>query len=288
MVTRGEIAALVKLLEDPDPEIHGAVVERLQQFDETAVPLLDEFQVGERNQEVKKELERTIHALTIRSLEQEFLNYLECGVYTLEDLEDGIFLLSRFGNPTLRTDLYRRNLDKMAGELREPLLLLEDPLEQMFLVLTYLFKEQQFKGNDTEYFDPANSYLNQVMDHKRGLPISLSLLVLFLGRRLDLPFQGVNMPLHFMLRFDSRGQTHLIDAFRGGFIVTADQCHQFLLQNGIAPQPVHFEPAGALEILSRCVRNLINGYEKLGEEGRAGHLKRWHGYIEAFSEGHPG
>jgi regulator of sirC expression with transglutaminase-like and TPR domain len=284
MASRSEISALIQLMDDPDPEVQTAVARRFLDLGEDAVPLLDEFQVAEKNGDIKKQLNAIIHALTLRSLEQEYLNYLECGVETLEDLEHGLFLLARFGNPTLRTDLYRNRLDAMADDLRERIDFASDPLEQMFLLLEYLFKEEGFKGNETEYFDPANSYLNVVLERRQGLPISLALVVLFVARRLDLPFQGVNMPLHFLVRYDVAGEMYLVDAFNGGVIVKPEQCRSFLIQNGIEPLQTHFLPAEPMDVLARSLRNLINGYEKLGDDSRQAHLKRWLRYLELIQE----
>jgi regulator of sirC expression with transglutaminase-like and TPR domain len=287
MVRREEIEALILLMDDPDPEVREAVAQRLNALGEDAVPLLDEFQSQTRDAVLKAKLTAVMHTLTIRSLEQEFLNYLDDGIKNLEDLEHGLFLLARFGTPTLRTELYVRKLDAMADELRLRLDYYGDPIEHMFMLLEYLFKEEGYRGNESEYFDPANSYLNVVMDRKRGLPISLALLVLFLSRRLDLAFQGVNMPLHFLLRYDCRGETFFIDAFNGGVVVKPEQCRGFLLQNGIEPTAAHFLPAEPADILARCMRNLINGYEKTGDAVRELHMKRWLRFLELVQANAP-
>jgi len=102
----------------------------------------------------------------------------------------------------------------------------------------------------------------------------LSLVVIFIARRLNLPFYGVNMPIHFMLMYQTHNQEILIDPFDGGTIVTYNQCCYFLKKNGIEPKPEHLEKADESEILVRCIRNLIHSYAKIKDERRVDDLRK--------------
>jgi regulator of sirC expression with transglutaminase-like and TPR domain len=132
----------------------------------------------------------------------------------------------------------------------------------MHKVLNFVFDELGFKGNSSDYYSPHNSYLNRVIDRRKGLPISLALIVLFIARRLDLPFYGINMPIHFMIKYKTDNEEILIDPFDNGKVVTYNQCYYFLKQNGVEPQSQHFANSSEEAILTRCIRNLINSYEK--------------------------
>lgn len=97
---------------------------------------------------------------------------------------------------------------------------------------------------------------------------------MFLSRRLDMPFFGVNMPIHFMLNYISDKEEVLIDPYDNGAIVTYDQCYFFLKKNNIEPKPDHFRIASDIEILTRCIRNLIHSYERKEEPVRVEDLKK--------------
>ena len=96
---------------------------------------------------------------------------------------------------------------------------------------------------------------------------------MFIARRLEMPFFGINMPIHFMLNYVSEKEEVLIDPYDNGAIVSYDQCYFFLKKNNIEPKPDHFKIATDLEILIRCIRNLIHSYERLEQTTYAEDLK---------------
>jgi regulator of sirC expression with transglutaminase-like and TPR domain len=144
----------------------------------------------------------------------------------------------------------------------------------MQIMLQYVFRELRFRGDSKDYHNPENASLDRVIDRRKGLPIMLSVVVMFLARRLNLPFYGVNMPIHFMLMYKTHNQEILIDPFDSGSIVTYNQCCYFLKKNGIEPRPEHLDKADEADILTRCIRNLMHSYAKSGNENRVAGLKK--------------
>jgi regulator of sirC expression with transglutaminase-like and TPR domain len=277
--SREEVRALLVLLDDPDPFIREKVEERLSELDESSVPILDECREQSVDPRLRGMITERIHKLTYPSFELEFVEYLESGIDSLEDLERGELLLCRLDNPTLRTDLYRRQLDRMAARLGPSIHAGLTHGEQLQTFVSFFFEKEYFKGAETDYRSPCNSFLHKVLQRRRGIPISLSLVMLFVARRLDLPFHGVNMPMHFLVKYESGNQSTLIDPFNRGRVVSIDQCSYFLRNHGIDPLPVHFERAPERDILARSVRNLVYGYEEEGHPERVAELKRLLGYI---------
>ena len=262
MATKNEIESLIYLLEDPDPEIQSSVHNRFRELGENAVPLLDQFKTESKNDSERELINDIIHTITFGTLYEDFSDLLERGINSRRQLETASLLLARFGNPTLRTEEYHRKLDQFANEIYSDIAYRPSESQQMHILLKYVFRELRFRGDDKDYHNPENAYLDRVVDRRKGLPISLSLIVMFLARRLDLPFYGVNMPIHFMLVFEGVRQNILIDPFDGGTIVTYDQCHYFLKKNGVEPRPEHMQRTSELEILARSVRNLMHSYSK--------------------------
>lgn len=273
MPDKTEIESLVYLLEDPDPYIQTEVRKRLFELGENAVPLLDQYKSEITDKQERAQISEIIQWITYTSVEEDFSDVLENGLNNLEQLEKAAFILARFDNPTLRTKEYRHKLDQFAERIEADVRYSLSESQKMHKVLDLVFTELEFSGSTTDYYNPKNSYLNRVIDRRQGLPISLGLIVLFIARRLELPFRGVSMPIHFMLMYKSEQEKILIDPFDHGKIVTYNQCFYFLEQNGVTPKSGHFQPSGEAAILARCIRNLINSYQKKDMTRKAESLK---------------
>jgi regulator of sirC expression with transglutaminase-like and TPR domain len=124
---------------------------------------------------------------------------------------------------------------------------------------TYLFVERGFLGNSVDYSDPRNSFLDEVLDRRLGLPITLSVLMIEVGRRLGLELVGVGMPGHFLVRAEPGA---FFDPFHGGQRLDDDGCReQFGVTQGDAPfLPEYLEPVGPHAILARMLANLVRSY----------------------------
>jgi regulator of sirC expression with transglutaminase-like and TPR domain len=126
-----------------------------------------------------------------------------------------------------------------------------------------LFVEEEFRGNVEDYFDPGNSYLNEVLDRKLGIPISLSVLYLAVASRVGLSLAGVNLPVHFLLRVTGAPAPLLVDPFHGGRTLDLDSCERFLSRLLGRPYRLHADevaPCDASTTVSRMLRNLKSIY----------------------------
>lgn len=274
MTSKTEIESLLYLMDDPDPFVQQSVVNRLEELGEKAVPLLDEYRAEVNSEEVKSRVNNVIHKLTFETLETDFIEVLEGGLKTRKSLEKAIFTLARFDSPTLRISDYQNKLDHFAKMVEPQIKYRLDEKRKMKYLLKFIFEDLNFRGDSEEYHAPQNCFLNQVIDRRKGLPISLSLIVMFISHRLEMPFFGINMPIHFMLNFVGDKEELLIDPYDNGAIVTYDQCYFFLKKNNIEPRPEHFQIATNLDIILRCIRNLIHSYERKEQPERVTDLKR--------------
>jgi regulator of sirC expression with transglutaminase-like and TPR domain len=268
MTSKNEIESLLFLLEDPDPFVQQSVESRLQELGENAVPILDEYRMELNEKEAKDKVSDVIHKLTFETLESDFVEILEGGLKTRKSLETAVFTLARFGNPTLRVSDYSAKLDHFAQIVDPQVKYKLDEKRKMKRLLKFVFEDLNFRGDAEDYHAPQNCFLDQVIDRRKGLPISLSLVVMFIAHRLEMPFFGINMPIHFMLNYIGDKEELLIDPYDNGAIVTYDQCYFFLKKNNLDPRPEHFQIATNLDILLRCIRNLIHSYERKEEMER--------------------
>lgn len=125
----------------------------------------------------------------------------------------------------------------------------------------FLFEEQDFQGNTDDYYNPANSYLPAVLQSKRGLPITLSLLYKIVAERLGLKTWGVGLPGHFLIGLEMDGAPTLIDTFAGGRVLTPEEAHS-RLQEMFGPEVQWsdelLQPASNRHWLTRILQNLLN------------------------------
>ncbi len=279
MSTPSEIKSLVSLLDDPDPYVQSEVKNRLFELGEQAVPLLDQRKNEARDESEKELINEVIRWITYGSLEEDFLEILQKGINRPEQLEAAVLTLCRFSYPTLREKEYEKKLDRFAGMVENRIRYSLSESQKMHKLLNFVFEELKFTGSNEDYYHPQNSYLNRVIDRRKGLPISLGLIVLFLARRLDLPFYGVNMPIHFMLKYKGEKEEVLIDPFDRGKTVTYNQCYYFLKQNGLEPRSEHFEITSERDILARCIRNLVHSYSRREENDKVEQLRQLLGLV---------
>tara|TARA_B100000575_G_scaffold235404_1_gene197134 strand:- start:13640 stop:14494 length:855 start_codon:yes stop_codon:yes gene_type:complete len=273
MSTHSEIESLMFLLEDPDPFVQEQVQLRFMELGDRAIPLLDKIRVQTKDKEEKKRAKDILHKLTFTSLKEGFAELLLQGIGNRAQLERAVFTLARFGNPTLREYEYVKKLDHFADMIRSSLRYNRTEREEMQTFMKFIFEDLNFRGDNKDYHNPANGFIDQVIERRKGLPISLSLVAMFIARRLQLPVFGVNMPIHFMLAFVGEKEEQLIDPYDQGAEVSYDQCYFFLKKNNVTPKPDHFKMASDINILARCIRNLMHSYERNEEHDRVRDLK---------------
>ena len=273
MSTHSEIESLMLLLEDPDPFVQEQVQLRFMELGDCAIPILDQIRVETKDKEEKKRVKDVLYKLTFTSLKEDFAELLLEGVGNRAQLERAVITLARFGNPTLRESEYVKKLDYFADMIRASLRYNRSEREEMQTFMKFIFEDLNFRGDNKDYHNPANGFIDQVIERRKGLPISLSLVAMFIARRLQLPVFGVNMPIHFMLGFVGEKEEQLIDPYDQGAEVSYDQCYFFLKKNNVTPKPDHFKMASDLNILARCIRNLMHSYERKEEHDRVRDLK---------------
>ncbi|HUY28931.1 MAG TPA: tetratricopeptide repeat protein [Candidatus Binataceae bacterium] len=175
----------------------------------------------------------------------------------------GALLIAKEEYPSLDVDLYLDRISELAREAEPIVHAGGDTVERIQLLSHYLFEQKGFEGNRDQYSDPRNSFLNDVLERRTGIPITLSVIYLEVGRRLGMNLYGISFPTHFLVKaVDERGEL-VIDPFYAGAILSLEDIRARLAQ--IYGQPVELNPAmlkpvGARAILARILRNLKGIY----------------------------
>jgi regulator of sirC expression with transglutaminase-like and TPR domain len=187
-------------------------------------------------------------------------------------LAEGALLIAQEESPSLDVDAYLRRLDAMAEVVSARLGLEIDPQRIVAQLNTYLFDEQGFRGNLEDYYDTRNSFLNDVLERKKGIPITLSVVYIELARQVGLPIVGVGMPGHFLVRYSAQPTVFWIDPFHRGQILSQEDCQQRLADMygpALAWSDVYLQPVSDHAILQRMLYNLKAVYVHQGDHRRA-------------------
>jgi regulator of sirC expression with transglutaminase-like and TPR domain len=189
------------------------------------------------------------------------------------DLGRAALAVARAEYPQLDIGAYLDRLDDLAGDVGKHLTGDQSDLHRSIAALNYvLFKKHAYRGNRDEYFDAKNSFLNEVIDRRAGIPISLSILYIEVARRIGLPLLGVGFPGHFLVKYLDDQQEIVIDPFNAGDIKTVDDLRQLLVGiygNRLPWNPHLLDAVTKRQILRRMLNNLKFIYLKQRDLMRA-------------------
>ncbi len=146
-----------------------------------------------------------------------------------------------------------------------------EPLYCVNMLSEYLFDELKFRGNKDDYYDPRNSFLNEVLQRRLGIPISLSLVYIEVGKRLGFPLVGIGLPGHFVVRHRAV-ESLFIDPFNGGILKSKEECIEqvrTITNAEVQIDPRHFQPVSNREFIARMLRNLKATYLEKEDHKRA-------------------
>jgi regulator of sirC expression with transglutaminase-like and TPR domain len=176
------------------------------------------------------------------------------------DLVHAALQIAKLDNDELDVDAYRQEVDRMGRRIAATLAKDADDAARLAALNKFLFTDRGFHGSRGDYYNRSNSYLNEVIDDREGLPITLSLLYIELGKRIGLKLVGVPLPGHFVVRtVPAEGEGTLIDVYESGATLSrAEAAKKVEGTAGIPLQEEHLKPALKRDILIRMLHNLIN------------------------------
>ena len=279
-----EVIALITLLDDPDEVIYSQVKERFVILGPPAIPHLETAWENSFDAIMQKRIEIIIHTIQFEILQKALKKW---AIEEQEDLLKGILILSRYQYPDLNETKIRKDLDQIKQDVW---LELNDDLtaiEKVKVLNHILFEVHQFSGNITNYHAPQNSFINNVLESKKGNPLMLSVLYMLICKELNIPIYGINLPQHFVLAYlndyanliDVNNKTlsnnilFYINPFSKGLIFNQKDIDQFLKQLNLEAEAKYYIPCSNVEIVKRSLNNLIFSYEKLGYLEKVDELK---------------
>lgn len=197
----------------------------------------------------------------------------------LSALDEALFPLDRAAlalaldeYPALDTDAYLRRLDEIAARVEVFRGEEADPLATIEALNTVLFVEEGLQGNTEDYYNPRNSFLNEVLDRRVGIPISLSVIYLEVARRIGFELQGVGLPGHFLVKHVTGDREVLLDPFNRGRTVNDEICQEMLdkvFGGSVRLQSGHLQGMEKKPIITRMLFNLKGIYYQHEENLKA-------------------
>jgi regulator of sirC expression with transglutaminase-like and TPR domain len=279
-----EVIALITLLDDPDDGIYSEVKNRFIILGPPAIPHLETAWENSFDALMQKRIEGIIHTIQFKALQNALKNWAE---NEQEDLFKGCAIIARYQYP----DLDENKLKKQLHQIKQDVWLeLHDDLsaiEKVKIINHILFEVHQFGGNITNYHAPQNSFINVVLETKKGNPVMLSVIYALVCKELGIPIYGVNLPQHFVLAyvndfanlFDPSNKTlsdnilFYVNPFSKGLIFNQADIDSFIKQLKVEPETKHYLPCSNLDIIKRILNNLIYSFDKMGYAEKVQELK---------------
>lgn len=267
--------ALLGLLDDPSPAVRRALVAHFLQLGTPAMEFLQETARG-ANRPLARHASWFLEELKFADPVAEFRGFIRSLNY---ELETGALLLSRTVSPGLDAGACCTELDHIAARCAE---LISEPAtsrEKCRIMNRVLFHEWGFHGNVEHYTDPLNSFLDQVLIRRTGIPLSLSIVYLLVAQRLGLALEPVGLPGHFIVGCFEDSPPFFVDPFDKGVFLDPDEIFTLLRANQITPKDTDLAPTPVREVLCRSCRNLANHYTSAGDPERA---RLFASFVEEF------
>ncbi|MFN5706143.1 MAG: transglutaminase-like domain-containing protein [bacterium] len=293
MLNNKEVEALLKLLDDSDNEIYRQVEDRLLSYGIDVIPVLEKSWENSLDLVLQQRIEDLIHKIQFSDVQNELKTWAISGAF---DLLQGFIIVSKYQYPDFDEQKIINQIESIKRDAWIELRYDTSPIEKVKILNHVFYNIHGFTGNVTNYHDPQNSYLNIVMESRRGNQISLAIIYSVIAQRLDIPIFGVNLPQHFILAYqdeqneyekislDQHGILFYINAFNKGFIFNKRDIDYFLKQLNLDSLPIFYSPCSNIQIMKRVIRNLINSYEKLGYTQKISELESMYAILNDIEQ----
>lgn len=249
-------------MDDPNPKVRQALLAEFSRLGPTAAVFLDSIANGS-NRVLATYARRLLDELQNANPTEEFRRFIHSLNY---ELETGVIMLCRVAFPDLAAAEICSQVDAIADRCRELLVKPIAPRERCLVINRVLFHELGFRGNADDYENPDNSFLNRVLETRRGIPITLSILYLLVAERLGAELDPIAYPGHFLVGSFEDELPFYIDTFRRGKFISPNELLDY--SNGYLSlsQLGNLAPAPIREVLCRCCRNLVEHYAASGQD----------------------
>jgi regulator of sirC expression with transglutaminase-like and TPR domain len=273
-VDKKNIEQIIQLLDDQDEGVYTILKEQLLGYGPEILPILDETIDNCFSKLVLSRLKEVFDTLNLENVIQEFKKWKNSEDH---NLFEAMIILSKFKYPKLDVEVVNHTLSKIKQDVWLEVNDNMTALERIRVMNHVFFDLHGFHGNTQDFIAPENSFINDVLSKKKGNPITLSIIYSLIAQGVNIPVYGVNMPRQFILAYVEKIFTEpsntvkpsevlfYINPFNRGDIYSSNEVRQFLLALKIEPKDSILMPCSHIDIVKRCLTNLVNSYRALNE-----------------------
>lgn len=270
-VTDERLKALISLLDDSDEEVVAHVTEQLLSYGNDIIPRLEHVWEDLRDLQLQERIENIIHKIQFQQTKDALHGWLESSRH---DLLQAMLIIARYQYPDLQENRVRNHIESIRIDAWMEMNYYLTALEKVRILNHIFFRVHGFSGNTDHYNDPQNSFINKVLETRKGNPISLCVLYMLIAQRLHVPIYGINLPQHFILAYldDSEAAENLpieqreplfyINPFNKGMVFGKKEIDQFLQLIKKEPEAKFYTACSVFEIVTRVCNNLISSYQE--------------------------
>jgi regulator of sirC expression with transglutaminase-like and TPR domain len=275
MLTIESVQSLISLIDDPDDHIYAHVHDQLKSYGPEAIPYLENFwETTDFGLLFQHRIETLIHEIQFENT----VTALHKWIHSSEkNLLDGAIIVAKYQYPGLNIYDIKKDIDQIRKDVWLEINPTQTAFEKVTTFNKVFFDHHRFHGDSKSFHSPLNSYINTVLETRKGNPLSLSLIYSIIAQELRLPIYGVNLPNHFVLAYmdeyminamtgnqNPYGVLFYINPFSKGSIFYENDIHQFLKQLKIKSERAFFEPCPNTLIIKRMITNLITSFQQVG------------------------
>lgn len=261
-----EIKALISLLDDEDREVVQHVESRIRQLGGGLIPFLETEWEGSFNPNLQKKIEELIHDLQYQSVLERIRTWKNGGGM---DLLEGLWIVATYQYPDLSLEKLRQELEQLYYKVWLDVGNDVHPVDQVKALNNAFFNTLGFAPNSKHFHSPANSMINQVLESRKGNPISLCIIYMLIARKIGMPIYGVNLPNLFVLTYKQpNGVQFYVNVFTRGLVFSKNDIDHYIGQLNLKQNDIFYQPCSNVDIVRRTLRNLMLAFEKKGDADR--------------------
>ena len=259
-----ELKALISLLDDSDNEIVNVVSSNLFDKGPEAIPELEKAWETTLNEQLQERLETVIQKIQFAHAKKNLQSWIFSGA---EYIFEGAIYLAQFQFPEISFEQFDKEIDKIKQDVWLEINNNLTALEKIKIINYIIFEIHKFKRNSTNFYSPQNSYINQVLETKRGNPISLAIVYLAVAHKLNLPKNFILAYKDELRQYDSEDEREdilfYINPYNKGAVLGKREIDYFIQQQQLEPRKEYYIPCTNKDIMMRLINNLILSYKKL-------------------------
>jgi hypothetical protein len=278
---RSKIDALIALLEDDNTEVINAVTVNLLKEGLDIIPRLEKVWETTLDEKLQERLENVIQNIQFETTKKNLLAWSKSGA---EFILEGACYMAQFQFPEIKLEKLDAEIEKIKNDVWLEINNKLTALEKIKILNYVIFDLHKFSRNTANFYSPQNSYINLVLETRKGNTISLAIVYLAVAQKLQLPVYGVNLPKNFILAYkdeyrlcDAEDETEdilfYINPINKGAVLGKKEIDYFLKQQQLNPEPSYYSTCPNNTIVIRLIYDLILSYEKLGFNDKIDRLK---------------